>query len=41
MIQAVVTVAPAGKPSSVTRPLSDALAGRVIVAFVPAFTVGG
>ena len=35
-----VTVAPAGLPSSDTLPLSEALAGRVIVWSAPALTTG-
>jgi len=40
-VHALVTVDPAGSPSSATTPFSEALAGKVIVAFGPAFTVGG
>ena len=39
-VQVLVTVAPVGSPSSDTTPFSDAPAGSVIVAAVPAFTVG-
>ena len=39
-VHALATVEPVGRPSSVTTPLSEAPAGKEIVAFVPAFTVG-
>jgi len=35
LVHALVTAAPVGRPSSVTDPLSDALAGNVIVAPAP------
>ena len=41
LLHVVVNVLPAGNPSSLAVPLSDALAGNVIVWFAPAFTVGG
>ena len=40
LVHVLVTAAPAGNPSSETRPLSDAPAGSVIVAAEPAFTAG-
>jgi hypothetical protein len=40
LLHVLVTVAPVGNPSSVTEPLSDAPVGNVIVAAVPALTVG-
>src|SRR5574338_279085 len=39
-LQNVVTVAPAGKPSSATGPFSAAVLGSVIVWFGPALTIG-
>ena len=39
-LQNVLTVAPAGKPSSATVPFSCAVLGRVIVWFGPALTIG-
>ena len=41
LAQVLVTVAPAGSPSSLTTPCSKAPAGNVMAAFTPALTVGG
>ena len=40
LVQVWVTVLPEGRPSSVTVPSSDADAGSVTLASVPALTVG-
>mgnify|MGYP007033726128 CR=1 FL=1 len=40
LVHALVTAAPAGKPSSLTEPASAAPAGNVIVCAPPALTIG-